>query len=182
MADYKLSISDPKAGKSYNREIKDDHAESLAGYKIGDKVSGDTVGLAGYEFEITGGSDYCGFPMRKDVDSSRKKILAVSGTGIKPGRAGMRQRKTVCGSRITERTAQVNLKILKHGKQKLGELEVPSEERETSAQAKVEKTEDKSEKPEKSKEPKAKSNDKPDAKEVKPADNKKESQEKSKEE
>jgi len=126
MADYKLTLNDPKTGKSYKQEVKD--ASSILGHKIGDKVKGESFGLPGYEFEITGGSDNCGFPLRKDVSTARKKILAVSGIGLKQGRAGMRQRKTVCGSRITEKTSQVNLRILKHGKDKLDAPSAKTEE------------------------------------------------------
>ena len=121
MVDFKTVINDPKTGKSYTRELKDDSAESLMGKQIADKVEGDGLGMPGYEFEITGGSDHCGFPMRKDVNANRKRILAVKGVGFKKTSKGMRHRKTVCGSRIHGKIVQVNLKILKHGKEKLGE-------------------------------------------------------------
>jgi small subunit ribosomal protein S6e len=117
MADYKLVISDPKTGKSYAKESKE--GDVFNGKQIGDKIS--VPGFEGYEFEITGGSDNCGFPMRKDVDSSRKKILYIGGVGLKKTGHGVRRRKTVCGSRVTAKTAQVNLKILKHGKDALEE-------------------------------------------------------------
>jgi len=119
MADYKLTINDPKTGKSFKKDVKDDEATSLEGHNIGDKIKGDAIGLAGYEFEVTGGSDNCGFPMRKDVATPRKKILAVSGLGLKKQRDGQRQRKTVCGKTVAASTSQINLKILKVGKEKL---------------------------------------------------------------
>jgi len=125
MTDYKLTINDPKTGKSFKKDVKDDEVASLEGHSIGDKVKGDAFGLSGYEFEITGGSDNCGFPMRKDVTTPRKKILAVSGLGLKKKRQGQRQRKTVCGNRIVSQTSQINLKILKYGK---GKLDQPKEE------------------------------------------------------
>jgi small subunit ribosomal protein S6e len=121
MVDFKLVISDPKTGKSYAKELKEAAAEQFVGKRIGDKVSGDQSGYAGYEFEVTGGSDICGFPLRKDVDSSRKKILYVSGVGLRKGGKGVRQRKTVCGARISSKTVQINLKIIKQGKQELAE-------------------------------------------------------------
>ncbi len=121
MAEYKLVLNDPKTGKSFQREVKDAEADALKGKKLGDKLKGDLIGLAGYEFEITGGSDKSGFPMRKDVDTDgKKKILIVSGTGIRPKRKGMRLRKTVAGNTIGNKTVQINLKILKQGKEKLG--------------------------------------------------------------
>ena len=116
---FKLTINDPKTGKSYKREVEDSAADTLNKMRIGDKVKGEFLEMTGYEFEITGGTDSCGFPMRKDVDTPRKKILAVSGVGVKRVGKGMRQRKTVCGNRVGDKITLVNLKILKYGKSKL---------------------------------------------------------------
>lgn len=129
MAEMKLVIS-TKDGKSYQREVKDNQAESLLGKRIGETVTGDTVGLDGYEFVISGGTDSAGFPMRKDIQGAgRKRILAVKGVGVRKKRHGQRQRKTVAGNRIHENTAQINLKVIKEGKAKLGgEEEAASEE------------------------------------------------------
>ena len=122
MAEFKLVISNPKSGLSAQREAKEDNAKALIGLKIGEKINGDAIGIAGFEFLITGGSDYCGFPMRKDVAGAvRKKILAVSGIGFRQEAKGVRQRKTVCGGTIYERTAQINLKVLKEGKENIFE-------------------------------------------------------------
>lgn len=122
MADFKLTINNPKDGLSVQRELKDPQSNVLVGKKIGEKIDGSLIGLAGYEFEIAGGSDYCGFPMRRDIPGTRRKrILAVKGTGIKRkfGK-GTQQRKTVCGNTIHTNIVQVNLKILKAGKEDLG--------------------------------------------------------------
>ena len=117
MAEFKLVIGDPKTKKSFQKVVSADNSKSFLGKKIGDKFKGESIDMAGYEFEITGGSDYCGFPMRKDVPGIlRKRILAVSGIGLKEGRKGMRQRKSVAGNTIYERTAQINVKVLKEGK------------------------------------------------------------------
>ena len=67
MAEFKIVISDPKKGKSLQRELKDDAAKGLVGKKIGDTFKGELIDLPGYEFKITGGSDKAGFPMRWDV-------------------------------------------------------------------------------------------------------------------
>jgi small subunit ribosomal protein S6e len=84
--------------------------------------------LHGYEFEIAGGSDYCGFPMRKDVNGiMRKAILVTKGFGNKYNRKGMRLRRTVAGNTIYNKTSQVNLKILKYGSTPL--LTVTAEEK-----------------------------------------------------
>ncbi|MEK6959934.1 MAG: 30S ribosomal protein S6e [Nanoarchaeota archaeon] len=119
MATFKLVIG-TKEGKSYQKELNEEQSGTLVGRRIGDTVSGDEVGLAGYEFEITGGSDYCGFPMRKDAQGpARKKILAVSGVGLKKVAKGLRYRKTVAGNTVHDKTAQVNLKVLKAGNEPL---------------------------------------------------------------
>ena len=116
MAEFKLVISDPKTGLTLQREVKDPAARSFLGLKIGDSVKGESIDLQGYEFEVTGGSDFCGFPMRKDVlGVGRKKILSYSGIGVKKGGKGMLQRKTVCGNTIHSKIVQVNLKAIKVG-------------------------------------------------------------------
>jgi small subunit ribosomal protein S6e len=118
--DFKLNIGDPKSGKTHKKDLTGDDAKFLSGKKIGEKIKGELIGLTGYEFEITGGSDFCGFPMRKDVrGSQRKKILIVNGVGTRHTRAGMRLRRTVAGNTIYAKTAQINLKILKQGKSPL---------------------------------------------------------------
>ncbi|MBI3051949.1 30S ribosomal protein S6e [Candidatus Woesearchaeota archaeon] len=122
MVEFKLVISNPKTGLSVQKDAKDDAARQLVGLKIGDKVGGEPLGFGGFEFEVSGGSDYCGFPMRKDIPGvGRKRVLAVSGVGFRMAAKGIRQRKTVCGNTIHERTAQVNLKVLKEGKDNIFE-------------------------------------------------------------
>lgn len=137
MADFKLTIANPKNGKCVQRELKEPEAGALIGKKIDDKIDGNLIGLSDYEFELTGGSDFCGFPMRKDVEGTgRKMILAVSGVGIRKKAKGINQRKTVCGNTIHEKIIQVNLKIIKEGKEKLFEEkkgETPKEETKTEA-------------------------------------------------
>ena len=130
MVEFKLVIGDPKTGKCHQRVVKDDEAKPFLGKIIGDKVKGDGAGLAGYEFEITGGSDYCGFPMRKDtIGTGRKKVLSTRGFGIKTVNKGTRVRKTFAGNTIHAQTSQINLKILTYGKAKLeGDAEGKPEE------------------------------------------------------
>lgn len=116
MADFKVVVSDPKTGLTVQKEVKDPSSKALMGLKIGDTVKGESIELQGYEFEITGGSDFCGFPMRKDVlGVGRKRILAYSGTGVRKQEKGMLQRKTVCGNTIHAKIAQINLKATKIG-------------------------------------------------------------------
>ncbi|MGV8168770.1 MAG: S6e family ribosomal protein [Candidatus Nanoarchaeia archaeon] len=133
MAEIKLNIGDPKSKKTITKAINDSDAEVFMNKKIGDKVHGDTVGFAGYEFEITGGSDNAGFPMRRDVKgTARKKILLVSGVGLRGNLKGRKVRKSVAGNTVYQKTAQINLKVLKHGKTPLFE---------EKAEEKAEKTE-----------------------------------------
>ena len=136
MAEFKLTISDPKTGLSIQREAKEQAAQRFIGLKIGDKVKGEAIDLQGYEFEISGGSDYCGFPMRKDVQGlGRKKIMAVSGVGFHKKEKGIKQRKTVCGNTIHAKMAQINLKVTQEGKDRIFEG-VGKKEKETAAEKK----------------------------------------------
>ncbi|MBW2972057.1 30S ribosomal protein S6e [Candidatus Woesearchaeota archaeon] len=142
MAEFKLVISDPKSGKSLQKEVKDDNAKRLIGAKIGDTVKGELIDMPGYEFQITGGSDYAGFPMRWDVQgNARKRITAVKGVGVHNKRhlpnpkkkgmrtmAGMRLKKTVAGNTVHAKTAQINLKVTKQGREKLFAEEAPAAE------------------------------------------------------
>lgn len=134
MAEFKLVLS-RKDGKSFQKIVKDKEAQALLKKRIKEKISGNDIGMEGYEFEITGGSDKCGFPMRKGILQIRKKIM-MKGEGVgfsgkdrnKKKQKGLRVKKTVCGEMIDSGTVQVNLKILKEGKEKLGGEEKPSEE------------------------------------------------------
>ena len=146
MPEFKLNIADPKTSKCIQRTLTDPKSAVLIGMNIGDPVKGDDIDLAGYEFVITGGSDFCGFPMKKGINAPRKRILVQKGTGFRGGRKGMKKRKTVCGETINEKITQVNLKITKQGKEKLFEAkaeEKPKEEKKPEAK-KEEKPEEKS--------------------------------------
>ena len=142
MAEFKLVIADPKTGKCMQKSVADKAAKSFIGLKIGDAVKGEAIDLTGYEFAITGGSDFCGFPMRKGIAGARKRILVVKGVGFKgkarhgKKRKGLQKRKTVCGEAINEKISQINLKITKYGKKSIaaekkeegGKEEKPKEE------------------------------------------------------
>jgi len=175
MAEFKLVISNPKDGKSYQKEVKDSDANGFVGLKIGEKVKGELIDLTGYEFELTGGSDKSGFPMRFDVTGTqRKRVLAVKGVGLKAKRKGMKQRKTVCGNTVHDGIAQINLKILKAGKAPLG---APAEKPEEPAEKPKEKPAEKpAEKPKEkpAEKPAEKPKDKPKEPAEKPAEKPKE--------
>ncbi|MCX6711520.1 MAG: 30S ribosomal protein S6e [Candidatus Woesearchaeota archaeon] len=118
--EFKVVINDTKTGKSYQQNID---SEKFIGKKIKEKVDGSILGLAGYELQITGGSDSAGFPMRSDIEGSgRKKALLSGGIGVKISRKGMKKRKTVRGNTISVNTAQVNLKVIKPGSKHLQDI------------------------------------------------------------
>lgn len=128
----KCVIGDPATGRC--KQIEIDSVEPLLNKSIGDTVTLDAPGLAGYSFMITGGSDSAGFPMRRDVDTPKKKILSVGGIGLRKQPNGRRVRKMVAGRMITERTAQINVKVVKSGKQPLFESPKDSEQSGDDAQ------------------------------------------------
>lgn len=126
MASFKLCISDPATGKTFQKEIKDDMARPFIGLNLGETVKGDSFEVPGFEFQITGGSDYCGFPMRKGILGTRKKMTILGGIGFRGAGKGIKRRKTVCGHKIHEKISQINLKVTKSGSKKLHEaLGVP---------------------------------------------------------
>ncbi len=131
MVEFKLVIG-AKDGKSYQKEIKSPEADHILKRHIGETLSGDLIGFEGYEFEITGGSDKCGFPMRKGIQDHRKMVIIGKGVGFsgkdrnKKKQKGLVKRRTVCGERVTRIIRQVNLKVLKEGAKPLGEA--PAEE------------------------------------------------------
>ncbi len=93
--------------------IKDERAKQLIGLRIGDTFDGSIVGLKGVKLEITGGSDYSGFPMRPDIMGGVKKRVLLSGPpGFRPREKGERRRKMVRGNTITEDIVQINTKIV----------------------------------------------------------------------
>ena len=144
MAEIKVNVGDAKSKKTHTFTIAEDDAKSLFGKKIGDTFKGELFGKAGYELEITGGSDNAGFPMRKDVSGHRRrKILITKSTGNQKTEKGVRIRKTVAGRELGQFTSQINCKILKYGKDPLVEekkeeapaKETPSEEPKPEAEA-----------------------------------------------
>lgn len=122
MANFKLCISDPSTGKTFQKEVKDNAASPFIGLNIGENIKGDSFEMNGYELLITGGSDYCGFPMRKGILGLRKSLTIYGGVGFRGAAKGIKRRKTVCGHKIHERISQINLKVMKQGPKKLAEI------------------------------------------------------------
>ncbi|HLC82011.1 MAG TPA: S6e family ribosomal protein [Candidatus Nanoarchaeia archaeon] len=130
MVEFKLVLG-AKDGRSHQQEIKSPEADNLLKARIGDTISGDNLGFSGYEFQVTGGSDKCGFPMRKGIQEARKRVLIGKSVGfcgkkrklgkktVRKSQHGLIRRRTVCGEMITKIIHQVNLKVVKEGPQPL---------------------------------------------------------------
>jgi len=117
---YKLNISEK--GKAWKLELESD---SLAGKKLGEKLEGKELSndLAGYELIITGASDFAGFPHKKDVEGSElRKVLLTKGWGMKQKQKGLRRKKTVRGTQISDKTVQINMNVTTAGNKKLAEI------------------------------------------------------------
>lgn len=113
MADFKVVVSDPDTGHTYQFEVDGQDANRFLGRDIGDEVDGAPVGLDGFTLELTGGSDKAGRPMRDNIAGSNlKELLLEGGVGYKPSRDGERKRVTVRGRRVSEDTAQINAKVV----------------------------------------------------------------------
>lgn len=137
-----VNDTDPEnAGRSYSVEISGSNYNQFVGKKIGDIVDGHFVGagettLPGYKFEISGGSDKIGTPMRRDLDGGgRKAVLVTAGTGFKghsieakkgqryrTKHHGMRKRRFFRGNTITTDTRQINLKVVEKGNRSLADV------------------------------------------------------------
>ncbi|MBR9678910.1 MAG: 30S ribosomal protein S6e [Nanoarchaeota archaeon] len=118
----KLNISE-KTGKTYVKELDKSEQKFLTNKRIGETIKLDTIGLAGYEAQIMGGSDSQGFPMRKSIlGTKRKKTLLIKGVGYKKPQNGQKKRKSVRGNQLDTDIKQVNMKIIKNGKTKLEEI------------------------------------------------------------
>ena len=110
----KIVVSDPKTGKSYQKVVD---VSRLTGKKIGESVQGKSVGFGDYEFMIMGGSDDAGFPMRKDLEGNlKKRIMIGKSVGLREAKdKGFKKRKSVRGNTVSDKTAQINMKIMKYG-------------------------------------------------------------------
>ncbi len=117
---FKLNIG--QKGKSWKLETE---AEYLVGKSIGATIEGKEIKqeLEDYTFEITGGSDYAGFPLSKNIEGiGLKKLLLTRGWGMHEKTKGLRRRKTTRGKTIASTTTQINLKVIKEGKKPLEEI------------------------------------------------------------
>jgi ribosomal protein S6E (S10) len=119
---FKINVS--HNGRTWKTEIDN---ESLIRMKIGDKINGDLISaeLDKYQLEITGTSDVSGFPGIKGQIGGqlRGMLLTKNDLGMNETRPhGLRLKKTVRGEEISEKTVQINTKVLKEGTKKFDEV------------------------------------------------------------
>jgi len=124
MVDFKVVVSDPKDGKSYQLAVTGQHANVLVRKKIGDEVDGMFLGLPGYKVVITGGSDKDGFPMRGEIHAAnRKRLLVSESIGYRPkDYPGKREKVSLHGGEIGTDISQINTKVVTHGPKPIAEL------------------------------------------------------------
>ena len=121
MPEFKIVVNHNE--NAYKVDVKDHHANTLIGKRIGDEVDGIFVSLPGYKLQITGGSDHDGFVMRKDVEGrNRRRLLLSKSIGFKPRKKGIRKRRTVCGNTISEKISQIDMKVIKSGAKPIEKL------------------------------------------------------------
>lgn len=121
--EFKVVISDPQTGHTYQKVVSGANANKIIGKKVGENINGTLVELPpDYELKITGGSDKDGIPIRPDIaGSSRKRILVSGGVGFNPKKDGLKRRKLLRGKGISRDVIQLNTKVEKFGKVPLSE-------------------------------------------------------------
>ena len=123
MVDFRVVVSDAKDAQAYQVTASGPAANKFIGKSIGETVTGDAVGLAGYTLKLTGGTDKDGFPMRPDLPGpGRRKILIAGGVGYHPKADGVRKRKSMRGREISSDTAQINAVVVEYGQKPLSEI------------------------------------------------------------
>ncbi len=128
MADFRVTVSDSKSKLAYQVAVTGQAANKLIGKNIGDVISGDITGMAGYTLKVTGGTDKDGFAMRGDLPGpARRKILVAGGTGYVPQADGEKRRKSMRGREISSDISQVNTVIVEYGEKPMAEIFVKKE-------------------------------------------------------
>lgn len=128
MADFRVTISDSKSKLAYQVAVTGPAANKMIGRKIGEVVSGDITGMAGYTLKVTGGTDKDGFAMRGDLPGpARRKILVAGGVGYIPKADGVKKRKSMRGHEISSEISQINTVIVEYGQKPMSEIFVKKE-------------------------------------------------------
>jgi len=127
----RIVISDPKSGKSYQAEVSKEQEAQIIGKRVGDPLDGGVFGAAGYQLQLTGGSDSSGFTMRVDIPGQRKvSALVTEGVGFHTKRGGERRRRVLRGNTYSPDIAQVNAKVITAGAAPLEALFPKAEKKE----------------------------------------------------
>jgi len=142
-----LVISDGKAffgtGLAFEILLQDEKLRNaLYGKRIGQILDGKIIGLPGYTFKITGGTDKFGFMHHPSLETTElKKIVLTEPPGIRFSRyklekkgggyryvnlRGIPRKKTVRGAILSEYTRQVNLVIVSRRGQSIKEMKKES--------------------------------------------------------
>lgn len=145
MVDFRLTVSDSKTKLAYQIAVTGPAANKMIGKNIGDVISGDVAGMAGYSLKVTGGTDKDGFAMRGDLPGpARRKVLVAGGVGYNPVADGVKRRKSMRGREISSDISQINTVIVEYGEKPMTELFVKKEGEE--AKKETEKTRPKTKK------------------------------------
>ena len=129
MANFKVVLSDPKEGLSYKVEATAGMAGALIGKNVGDIISGDVLGFAGYQIAITGATDKTGIPARRDLPGlTRRRLLLANGVGFRPTYPGQRRRMSIRGAEINGDFVQINAKVVEYGEKSLKDYFAPAAE------------------------------------------------------
>ena len=121
----KMNIAYPRNNTQVSFTYNDDKKwAKLVDKRLGQEFEGEQLGdeFKGYLFRIAGGADKTGFALKQGVNTRRKvKLLLANGTcGLRRGREGTRQRKTVRGCIIGNEMSTISLVVVKKG-----DVEVP---------------------------------------------------------
>lgn len=119
---FKINVA--HKGRTFKAETDN---EGLIRMKIGEKLEGNMISpdLEGYSLEITGTSDIAGFPgIKGQIGGQLRRILLTKKDLVmnttKP--KGLRLKKSVRGEEISDKTLQINTKVLKEGTKKFDEI------------------------------------------------------------
>ncbi|KAI5152114.1 small subunit ribosomal protein S6e [Enteropsectra breve] len=101
----KLNIAYPTNGSQLMKEMNSKDEQRLYGKKIGDQFDGSLISeeLAGCILQIVGGNDYQGVAMvpGKDTIKRYRALLSKGDIGYRCRKNGVRRRKTVRGSIVS---------------------------------------------------------------------------------
>ncbi|MGC8610026.1 MAG: 30S ribosomal protein S6e [Thermoplasmata archaeon] len=116
MVNFKVVISDPKTGKTFQKELEEEKSNIFIGKRIGDIVDATPLEMEGYKLKITGGSDKDGFPMAPFIPGGvRKAVILTKGFGFHPKKKGLRKKKLLRGNTITHEIVQINTVVYEYG-------------------------------------------------------------------